>query len=119
MTTSTLDVGPKTVHGSFVMTTMELESVYPTLSNTQLPAGTTVTYDLLQSDSSTGSNPATLQLACVTQTGATNTGGAAGGSFRFGIPSGALTDEFVLARATSGTNAGNCVAATMTLQARF
>ena len=88
--TGTLDVGPKTAHGSFVLTPMELELVYPTLNGTQLPASATVTYDLLQSPNADGSSAVTLQSAVVTQTGTAVTGGAAGGSFRFAIPSGAL-----------------------------
>ncbi len=117
--TGTLDVGPKTAHGSFVLTPMELELVYPTLNGTQLPASATVTYDLLQSPNADGSSAVTLQSAVVTQTGTAVTGGAAGGSFRFAIPSGALTDRYVLTRATTANSPGSCTAASMTLQARF
>ena len=118
VTTAVLDVGPKTAHGSFVRTTMELELVYPTLNTTQLPNAATVVYDLLQSANADGSSPATLELAVVAQTGSASSG-AAGGSFRYAIPSGVLTQRYVLAKATTGNTPGSCVAASMTLQARF
>lgn len=64
----------------------ELLLTYPDLTLTQLPDTKTMTYEILGSDNSDLSSPSITQTV-VTQTGATGTDPAEGGTLRYGLPS--------------------------------
>lgn len=93
----------------------ELLLTYPALTTTQLPNSDTVTYTI-QACASAGFGSGVVTIGTVTQTGAGGAG-AAGGTFRVKLPTNC--PEYVQVSATLGSGAGNCSAASMTLQLVF
>lgn len=93
----------------------ELLLTYPDLTLLQLPNTKTMTYQILGSENADLSDP-TITATVVTQTGATGTDPAEGGTVRYGLPSDG--PRYWGAKAT-GLATGDGSASSMTLQLVF
>jgi hypothetical protein len=88
----------------------------PTLGTALLASATTISYSVLTADVEAMTSATTLMPNILVQTGATGTGGAVGGEYKFRLPSAA--QRFVSLKATK-TGSADASGASMSLEALF